>query len=100
MDVKTNKESTVTSYLHADTNIVEKGKNLFEFQPDGTSLVAQILEPQDASVKVEKNILITPGPPGNVDKGQREERGVRLAISANTRSGSAKFVIKLKIKNE
>ena len=99
-DVKTEKDSTVTAYLHADTNIVESEKNLFELQPDGTSLNVQILEPQDANLKVEKNLLITPGPPGNVDKGKREERGVRLAISTDTKSGSAKFVVKLKIKNE
>ena len=96
----TNKDRTVTSYLHADTNIVERGKNLFEFQPDGTSLIAEIVEPQNASLKVEKNLLITPGPPGNVDKGQREERGVRLAISTDARSGVVKFIVKLKIKNE
>ena len=99
-NVKTEKNSTVTAYLHADTNIVEREKNLFELQPDGTSLNVQILEPQDANLKVEKNLLITPGPPGNVDKGKREERGVRLAISTDTKSGSAKFVVKLKIKNE
>ena len=99
-NVKTEKNSTVTAYLHADTNIVESEKNLFELQPDGTSLNVQILEPQDANLKVEKNLLITPGPPGNVDKGKREERGVRLAISTDTKSGSAKFVVKLKIKNE
>ena len=99
-NVKTEKDSTVTAYLHADTNIVESEKNLFELQPDGTSLNVQILEPQDANLKVEKNLLITPGPPGNVDKGKREERGVRLAISTDTKSGSAKFVVKLKIKNE
>ena len=99
-NVKTEKDNTVTAYLHADTNIVERGKNLFEFQPDGTSLITEILEPKDAKLTIEKNLLITPGPPGNVDKGQREERGVRLAISTDTKSGNAKFVVKLKIKNE
>lgn len=98
-NVKTEKDSTVTAYLHADANIVEKGQDLFEFQPDGTSLIAEILEPKNASLKVEKNLLITPGPPGNVDKGQREERGVRLAISTSTPVKEARFVVRLKIEH-
>jgi hypothetical protein len=92
------KDSVVTSYLHADTNIVEKEKTIFEFEPDGTSLVAQVVEPTAAVSKIEKNILITPGPPGNVDKGQREERGVRMAITTAKPVKKTRFLVRLKIR--
>ncbi|HYJ92424.1 MAG TPA: heparinase II/III family protein, partial [Pyrinomonadaceae bacterium] len=99
-DIAAAKERTVTSYLHADTSIVEKGNNILEFEPGKTSLIAQILEPNPAVVKIEKNMLITPGPPGNVDKGQREERGVRLAISTNKPAQVTKFILHLSIENQ
>jgi hypothetical protein len=70
----------VTSYLHSDNNIV-KNENGFVFEPGRPSLFAEILEPKGIEAIVEKNILTAPGRPGSVDKGEREERGVRLAVS-------------------
>ena len=55
--------------------------------------------PKVFDAKVEKNILTAPGRPGSVDKGEREERGVRLAISTKEKVKKAQFKVKLKIQN-
>ena len=97
-EIKTAKPQIITSYLHSDTKIVEKGKNLFEFEPGVASLFAEILSPTTFDAKIEKNILIAPGKPGSVDKGEAEERGVRLAISTPKPVDNAKFTFRLKAK--
>lgn len=94
-DIKTTKPAKITSYLHSDTAIVERGN--FEFEPGKPSLFAEILEPKSLDTVIEKNILTAPGRPGSVDKGEREERGVRLAISTRGKTKSTKFRVKLKI---
>ena len=97
-DIATAKPQIITSYLHSDTRIAAKGKNLFEFEPGGTSLIAEILSPANFDSKIEKNILIAPGKPGSVDKGEAEERGVRLAIATPKAVDKARFSIRLKVK--
>jgi hypothetical protein len=96
-DIETSKPQLITSYLHSDTSIVEKGKNTFEFEPTGTSLITEVLAPAAADSKIEKNFLVAPGKPGSVDKGEREERGVRLALSTTTAATNAKFKIRIKL---
>ena len=95
-DIKTSKPTKITSYLHSDTAIVEKdGK--FEFEPGKASMFAEIIEPKNLHTIIEKNILTAPGRPGSVDKGEREERGVRLAISTPEKTTETIFKIRLKI---
>lgn len=96
--VETDSPQTVVSYLHADNLIRETSANNFEFEPNGTSLLVEIGQPKNAATKIEKNILTAPGRPGSVDKGEREERGVRLAVSNPEKSNKLTFQIKLKIK--
>jgi len=96
--VKLEKAQIITSFLHADNKIIQNGKNLFEFEPEGTSLLAEILSPKKFEAKIEENILTAPGKPGSVDKGEREKRGWRVAISTSQPSKEANFVVKLKIK--
>ena len=96
--VKTVEPQIVTAFLHSDNVIKERAKNIFEFEPGGTSLFAEIVSPQRYQTRVEKNILTAPGRPGSVDKGEREERGVRLAISTEKPTKEAKFLVRLKIK--
>lgn len=80
-DIKTARPTAITSYLHSDNSIIERN-GAFEFEPGGrTSLLVEILKPEGLVTKIEKNILTAPGRPGSVDKGEREERGVRLAVS-------------------
>jgi hypothetical protein len=56
------------------------------------------MDPELFKTAIEKNILTAPGPPGNVDKGKSEERGVRLAISTSKPVKDAHFVIRLLIR--
>jgi hypothetical protein len=97
-DIKTVKPAKITSYLHSDNAIVERNGR-FEFEPGDTSLIAEIVEPQGLETVIEKNILTAPGRPGSVDKGEREERGVRLAISTREKASEFKSKIRLKISN-
>ena len=92
-DVATKTLQTITSYLHADDKIEGSSNGGFIFEPDNKpSLLATINKPAMFTTNIEKNILTAPGKPGSVDKGEREERGVRLAISTK------KKVKKLKMK--
>lgn len=95
-DIQLSKPARITSYLHSDTSIVAKDSG-FEFEPGGVSLFARILEPAGLETVVERNILTAPGMPGSVDKGEREERGIRLAISTSDKVRSARIKIKLDI---
>jgi hypothetical protein len=79
-DIRMAKPAIITSYLHGDSTIVAR-EGSFDFEPGKTSLLVQILKPDNLSTTIEKNILTAPGRPGSVDKGEREERGVRLAVS-------------------
>lgn len=88
----------ITAFLHADTNITPNGKNIYEFEPGGTSLLAEIMQPKNFEAKIEENILTAPGRPGSVDKGEREKRGWRLAVSTKKPVKETNFLVKLKIK--
>ena len=99
-DVKTDEAKTITAFLHADNNIVEKSKTNFELEPNGTSLSAEIVAPLPFTAKIEKNILTAPGKPGSVDKGEKEERGVRLAVSTVRPTNNVKFLMRLKINRQ
>lgn len=100
-DIETEKPNIITSYLHAD-NLIENGSNNnFFFEPlNGSRLLVKVEEPSQPNTVIEKNILTAPGRPGSVDKGEREERGVRLAISTKEKTTKAKFVVKMEIQNK
>ena len=99
-DVQTDSPVFITSFLHADNQIVEKSKNTFEFEPNGTNLLVELTEPENYEAKIEKNILTAPGKPGSVDKGEKEERGVRLAIETKQKVQNLKIKMMLKIQNK
>lgn len=94
--VSLERPATVTAYLHSDTAIAEGKNGGFELEPGGTSLFVTVESGQQILKNVEKNILTAPGRPGSVDKGEREERGVRLAIS--TREKVTKFDLKTRLR--
>lgn len=99
-EVTTDQPKTITSFLHADNQITEKAKNSFVFEPGSANLLVEIFAPKNLTIKIEKNILTAPGRPGSVDKGEREERGVRLAIQTPEKTASFKSTIKMKIQNK
>ena len=96
-DVELNQPGLITAFLHADNEIKEISGGKFEFEPRGTSLLAEIVAPKTLQTKIEKNFLTAPGRPGSVDKGEREERGVRLAATTTEKVSKTTFVTKLKI---
>lgn len=97
-EISLKKQQIITSFLHSDNLINQISDNMFEFEPNGTSLFAQIYAPKHFDTKIEKNILTAPGKPGSVDKGEREERGVRLAISTRKPTKKIHFLVRLKVK--
>ena len=99
-DVETNEPQIITAFLHADNLISKLGSDSFIFEPTGTNLLVKILEPSAFDARVEKNILIAPGKPGSVDKGESVERGVRLAVSTKEKIVKAKFVMELNVRNK
>lgn len=48
-----------------------------------------------ARAVVEENVLTAAGPPGSVDKGERQVRGQRLAVSTPGPQTSARFRVRL-----
>lgn len=97
-DVETTGKKTVTAYLHADNRIDELSNGQFLFESgDKTSLSARIDNFSSFSSVIEKNILTAPGKPGSVDKGEQEERGVRLAISTKSKVKKAKIKTTLQV---
>lgn len=95
--IATSKPQVVTAYLHADDKIIPRREGIFELTPGTPSLLAQVSASVPVDTKVEKNILTAPGPPGSVDKGPREERGVRLAASTSKPVEQLKLVTTLKL---
>ncbi len=98
--VETNQPQIITAFLHSDNAINKISDRTFVFEPNGTSLLAEIVAPRAVKTIVEKNILTAPGKPGSVDKGEREERGVRLAISTAEKAGKLNLEVRLKIERK
>ncbi len=99
-EVETDAPKIITSFLHADNVINQLSSNKFVFEPNGTNLLSEIVTPKLFDSKIEKNILTAPGRPGSVDKGEREERGVRLAVSTKNKVTKANFKMKLTVQNK
>lgn len=97
-DIKLSKPTKVTSFLHSD-NLISGKDGRFEFESGRTSLLVHLIKPEGFETTIEKNILMAPGRPGSVDKGEREERGVRLAISPKRRGTQVSLSLLLKISN-
>ncbi len=98
-EVETNTPHIITSFLHADNVIKQLSTNKFVFEPNGANLLTEIIEPKMFDAKIEKNILTAPGKPGSVDKGEREERGIRLAVSTKSKVKKMRLMVKLTVQN-
>jgi hypothetical protein len=90
----------VTSFFHADTRIDKFGDRTFIFEPEGTSLRLDLVSLDNLEAKTEVNYLTAPGRPGSVDKGEREERGYRVAVSTREKVDKARMSVKLKIEKK
>lgn len=98
--VETDKAEIITAFFHADNTIEKLSANKFIFEPQGTGLSMEITAPKTFDAKIETNFLTAPGRPGSVDKGEREERGVRLAISTREKVSRINLETRLKIERK
>jgi hypothetical protein len=99
-EITTSEPRRVTSLLHADERIESKGKNQFALKNGQATLRVTIVEPETAVSKIEDNTVTSAGRPGSVDKGPRQERGVRLAVSTAAPATRTRFTLLLKIESE
>ena len=95
--IETDKPQTITSYLHSDHKINKVSDRSFIFEPGRTHLKVDVIKPEGLDTKSEINILTAPGKPGSVDKGEREERGVRLAVSTKQKVNKLDLVVKMTV---
>lgn len=95
--VEMERPQTITAFMHADNLIRKTSDSRFTFEPTGTSLSVEVAAARNFEIKIEKNILTAPGRPGSVDKGEREERGVRLVISTREKVSTLDLKVILRI---
>lgn len=88
---------TFTVLLHADDTIQQAGKTRFVIKTLKANLNVNVPLPDKATTKIEPNWLIGAGSPGSVDKGERQQRGERLAITTAMAATQARFVVVLNI---
>jgi hypothetical protein len=70
-----------TTLLHADETVAQVSEGQFLLRNGRTGLRVEVLSPAAVSTRIEPNFLTAPGKPGSVDKGDRQQRGERLALS-------------------
>jgi len=100
-EVETNTPADLTWLLHADDKI-EKGRdNRFTIFAGSTRLLIDpVMEAsKDFKSSIEPNDVTAPGPPGAVDKGERQVRGQKLVLSTSRPVSKTQFIQRLKIEN-
>jgi hypothetical protein len=99
-EIQTKQPRTFTTLLHSDDGLSQAGERQFVINAAGTRLRANIEMPVQSRNTIEPNDLTAPGPPGSVDKGERQVRGQRLSISSIAPAKAARFRVSLKIEQE
>lgn len=94
-EVSARQPSAFTTFLHADDKIETDGRSPFFIKTPKVWLQALVIEPEEATTKIEPNILTAPGKPGSVDKGDRQQRGQRLAVTNKNAAATARFFMRL-----
>ncbi|MDX6288243.1 MAG: hypothetical protein QOH42_42 [Blastocatellia bacterium] len=103
-EVETTKPASLTFLLHADDRIEKESANRFSIKAGGVKLlvdptIEQTNEVGSTPIRaiIETNTLTAPGPPGAVDKGERQDRGQKLLLSPPAPTTRARFVLRLSI---
>lgn len=101
-EVEITKRAVLTLALHADDRIEKESGNRFVIKTPGARLLidSTIEQPNDMQqIKsaIETNWVTGPGPPGAVDKGERQERGQKLLLSTPAPTTKARFTTRLRI---
>jgi hypothetical protein len=102
--VETTSPAVLTFLLHADDRIGNESGNRFSIKAGRVKLLIDPeLEPKgqiQSTIQaiIETNTLTAPGPPGAVDKGERQERGQKLLLSTPATT-TARFKMRLRIED-
>jgi hypothetical protein len=108
-EVETSEPAVMTSLVHADSVIEKAGENNFVIKAGEVKLLVQYevriptsrdsdrVETKGIDAHVEPNVLTAPGPPGAVDKGERQERGEKLVLTTSRPATSAHLVMRMKL---
>ena len=96
-EVELARASVITSVLHADAGLQKETNNRFHINAGSVKLLIEALEPKDLRSAVAVNVVTAPGPPGSVDKGERQERGQKLLLSTPQPVTATEFVLKLRV---
>jgi hypothetical protein len=95
-EVETQSPTVVTSVIHTDAGLKKLAGNRYEILAGHTQLAITV-SPENLVGAIEPNELTAPGPPGSVDKGERQVRGQKLLLSTPAPVTSATFVMKMEI---
>jgi hypothetical protein len=95
-EVELARPAVVTSVLHADASFRKEGNTSFSTTAGSVKLLIEVSEPKDLRSAIEANVVTAPGPPGAVDKGERQERGQKLLLSTRPLT-TIRFLINLKL---
>jgi hypothetical protein len=77
--------------IHSDTTIKPIGEQRYRTSINGVPLEIHLLLPMNAASKIEQNVVMGPGKPGSVDKGNFEPRGERLVVSTMEKVTNTRF---------
>jgi Domain of unknown function (DUF4962)/Heparinase II/III-like protein len=98
-EIETERPTIAASLLHADDRISQHSPDRFSIDGANVRLSVEVVEPTRATTRIDDNVVTAPGPPGSVDKGERQVRGQRLTVSTTGPAKSTRFVMRLKISN-
>jgi hypothetical protein len=102
-EVETLKPAIITFLLHADDSIGKVGDEQFSIKVGPAVLKIEPSITQHSSPlgtlqsTIEANGVTAPGPPGAVDKGERQTRGQKLLLSNSVPTTKEKFTLRLRI---
>jgi hypothetical protein len=105
-EVETDKPALLTFVLHADNRVEKESVNRFSIKAGDVKLMIDptIEESNHAASKqvhsaIETNMVTAPGPPGAVDKGERQARGQKLLLSTPSPTTRARFTLRLRVED-
>jgi hypothetical protein len=96
-ELRSRRPQLFKSLLHADGRVRRQDARHFDFDAGEARLAVEVIEPPNVRTTVEENLLIAPGRPGSVDKGERQVRGERLALSTTAPATTARFMVRMRI---
>ncbi len=109
-EVETQKPASLTFVLHADNRVEREGANRFSIKAGAVKLLidstfresnhpASRNNESAINATIETTTLTAPGPPGAVDKGERQERGEKLLFSTTAPTTKARFTLRLSVED-